>query len=227
MKFLKFIFPLLVFFLFSCENKELIQQNEQLKEQVSELKAKITEQNLMMSRMRQSDDKLMLLASKISGIKATISTNMGNIEIKFFPDKAPIQCFNFITRAECGYYDNTKFHRVIPGFMIQGGDINSKKDNKSLYGQGTTLVPVPHEFNDLKHKRGILSTARTEDLNAGAGSQFFILQKDAPWLDNQYTAFGEVTNGIDIVDKIASTKTIKPGDIPVNPVIVKTIRVYR
>ena len=117
----------------------------------------------MMSRMRQSDDKLMLLASKISGIKATISTNMGNIEIKFFPDKAPIQCFNFITRAECGYYDNTKFHRVIPGFMIQGGDPNTKTNNKSIYWQGGPIINVPNEFNDIKHKRGILSTARTSD----------------------------------------------------------------
>ena len=155
MKFLKFIFPLLVFFLFSCENKELIQQNEQLKEQVSELKAKITEQNSMMSRMRQSDDKLMLLASKISGIKATISTNMGNIEIEFFPEKAPLHCFNFITRAECGYYDNTKFHRVIKGFMIQGGDPTTKTNNVDLYGTGAPIVAIPHEFNDIKHKPGI------------------------------------------------------------------------
>lgn len=219
MKLALLLLPLLILFFISCENQELENQNKELKQQVSELKT-------MMSRMRESDDKLMFLASKINGIKARIVTNMGDIELNFFPEQAPIQCFNFITRAESGFYDNTQFHRVIKGFMIQGGDPNTKMPDKSIYGSGGPIVNVPNEFNEISHKRGILSTARTSDPNAGAGSQFFIMHRDNPGLDRQYTVFGEVTEGMDVVDKIATSKTNK-NDLPLKPVIVKTIEVYR
>jgi peptidyl-prolyl cis-trans isomerase B (cyclophilin B) len=210
---------LLLIFLFSCEKQsDLAPENQKLKEEVSHLKS-------MVSKMRASDDKLMFLAGKLSGIKARLKTDYGDIEVKFFPEEAPIQCFNFITRAESGYYDNTLFHRVVKGFMIQGGDPNTKTGNKATYGQGGPLVMVPHEFNDISHKRGILSTARTSNVNMGAGSQFFIMHADNPQLDRQYTVFGEVSKGMDVVDKIANMKTV--NQMAVNPAKIKTIEVYK
>lgn len=226
MKFIKFIMLMSGLFFISCSNSELAEQNSQLKEQVNNLKEQITQQKTIIERMRSSDDKLMFLASKLSGVKARIITNMGNIDLKFFPEEAPIQCFNFITRAECGFYDNTQFHRVMKDFMIQGGDPNTKTKNTSSYGTGGPIVNIPNEFNGISHKRGILSTARTPDPNAGAGSQFFIVHKDYPSLDGQYTVFGEVVKGMDVVDKIATTKTNK-NNLPLNPVIIKTIEVSR
>ncbi len=219
MKFIKVLLPLFLVILFACEKpKDLAPENKKLKEEITKLKS-------MMSKMRASDDKLMFLAGKLTRIKAQISTDYGNIELKFFPEEAPIQCFNFITRAESGYYDNTLFHRVIPGFMIQGGDPNTKTANKRSYGQGGPIASIPHEFNQIEHKRGILSTARTNDVNAGAGSQFFIMHGDNSGLDRKYTVFGEVTKGMDVVDKIVVLKTIR--DIAINPAKVKTIQVYR
>lgn len=214
-----FLFIVISFFLTACENQQVTEENKQLKEQITEL-------NSMMSRMRESDDKLMFLAAKIGNVKARIKTNYGDIEVKFFAEKAPLQCFNFITRAESGFYDGTLFHRVIQNFMIQGGDPNTKTANTATYGSGGPIVNIPNEFNDIHHKRGILSTARTSDVNAGAGSQFFIMHADNPGLNNQYTAFGEVTKGLDVVDKIASTKTTT-NDRPVSPVRITTIEVYR
>ncbi|MBN1408399.1 MAG: peptidylprolyl isomerase [Calditrichaceae bacterium] len=169
------------------------------------------------------------LASKIENVKAEIITSMGDIEVEFYPEKAPLHCFNFITRAECGYYDNTQFHRVIKGFMIQGGDANTKTDNVNLYGTGSPIVAIPHEFNDVKHTPGILSMARPGDESMGAGSQFFIMHADYPSLDGQYTVFGKVTNGMEVVDAIANVNTIQPGrlDRPEKPVRIKTIKVYR
>lgn len=217
---LLFIFILIIPFIFiSCENKELSDENQKLNEQVSELKS-------MMSRMRESDDKLLFLSAKINGIKARIKTNFGNIEVKFYPEIAPLQCFNFITRAESGFYDGTQFHRIIPGFMIQGGDPLTKGSDVSLYGSGGPIVSIPHEFSETDHKRGVLSTARTSDVNAGAGSQFFIMHADYPSLNKQYTAFGEVTKGMDIVDKIATTKTTA-NNRPIKPVKIVSIEVYK
>ncbi|MEJ2054347.1 MAG: peptidylprolyl isomerase [Calditrichaceae bacterium] len=209
-------------FLSSCKDKKLIEQNEKLKEQVKDLKQTV-------QLYRSSAKNFNFLASHMKNIHAEIITNMGNIELEFFPEKAPITCFNFITRAECGYYDNTKFHRVIKDFMIQGGDPNTKTNNVNTYGQGGPLIPIPHEFNDIKHVPGILSMARPGDVTMGAGSQFFIMHAEYPSLNGQYTAFGKVVNGMDVVDKIANVKTVQPKrlDRPVKPVIVKTIKVFR
>lgn len=218
MKYLLILIPLLLLTT-SCDTQKLKDENEQLKAQIKELKT-------TMSRMRTSDDKLLFLASKLKGIKARIVTNYGNIELKFFPEDAPLQCFSFITRSESGYYDGTLFHRVIKGFMIQGGDPITKTNQVEKYGTGGPIAMIPNEFNDIKHKRGILSTARTSDINAGAGSQFFIMHGDQPSLDHQYTAFGEVTKGMDVVDKIANSPTNK-RDRPLKDVRVKTIQVYR
>ncbi|OGJ92084.1 MAG: hypothetical protein A2268_05730 [Candidatus Raymondbacteria bacterium RifOxyA12_full_50_37] len=167
----------------------------------------------------------------MEGLKARIKTSEGDIEVKFFTNEAPLHCFNFITRAECGFYDNTQFHRVIPGFMIQGGDPNSKDADPANDGMGGPIVAIPHEFNSIKHVRGILSMARTGDVTAGAGSQFFVMHGDSPQLDNQYTVFGEVISGLEIVDKIATTPTNKTNprlrDHPIKPMVIKGIEIYR
>ena len=219
MKFLKIVLPLFMIILFACEKQlDLAPENEKLKEKVSNLES-------MISKMRMSDDKLLFLGSKLNGIKARFITDYGNIEVKFFPESASMQCFNFITRAESGYYNNTLFHRVVKGFMIQGGDPNTKTADKRSYGSGGPIAMIPHEFNERKHIRGILSTARTSEVNMGAGSQFFIMHGDNPGLDRQYTVFGEVTKGMDVVDKIADLKA--QNQMAINPAKIKTIQVYR
>ena len=149
---------------------------------------------------------------KMADTKAVIETKFGNIELKFFPDVAPNHVNNFIELAKKGFYDGTTFHRVIPGFMIQGGDPNSKNANKATHGTGGPGYTVKAEFSDKPHKRGTLSMARAADPNS-AGSQFFICVADAPFLNKQYTVFGEVVSGMDLVDKIVS----QPRDPRDNP----------
>ncbi len=134
---------------------------------------------------------------------ATIETKYGEINIKFFPDVALGHVNNFIKLAKDGFYDGTIFHRVIPGFMIQGGDPNTKGTNQTIYGMGGPGYTIKAEFNGKSHKRGILSMARSNDPHS-AGSQFFIVVKDSPFLDKQYTVFGEVVKGMEVVDKIVS-----------------------
>jgi cyclophilin family peptidyl-prolyl cis-trans isomerase len=140
---------------------------------------------------------------KMAETRAVIETKFGNIELKFFPDVAPNHVNNFIELAKKGFYDGTTFHRVIPGFMIQGGDPNSKEPNNSRLGMGGPGYTLKAEFNNRPHKRGTLSMARAADPDS-AGSQFFICVADAPFLDGQYTVFGEVVSGMDVVDKIVS-----------------------
>ena len=136
--------------------------------------------------------------------RATIKTKLGEMQIEFFPDVAPKHVENFLKLARSGFYDGTIFHRVIPGFMIQGGDPNTKDPNKEAeYGMGGPGWSVEAEFNDTPHKRGIVSMARSRDPNS-AGSQFFIMVEDAHHLDGQYTAFGRVVKGIGVADKIVS-----------------------
>jgi len=144
--------------------------------------------------------------------KAVIETKFGNIELKFFPDVAPNHVNNFTELAKKGFYDGTIFHRVIPGFMIQGGDPNSKSPDKSKHGMGGPGYTIKAEFNNMPHKRGILSAARSANPDS-AGSQFFICVADAPFLDRQYTVFGEVFSGMDAVDKIVN----QPRDPSDNP----------
>lgn len=144
--------------------------------------------------------------------RAVIETKSGNIELRFFPDVAPTHVNNFIELAKKGFYDGTIFHRVIPGFMIQGGDPNSKDSDKSRHGMGGPGYTVKAEFNDKPHKRGTLSMARSANPDS-AGAQFFICVADAPFLDRQYTAFGEVVSGMDVADKIVS----QPRDRRDNP----------
>lgn len=135
---------------------------------------------------------------------AIIKTNKGTIKLKFFPEVAPGHVENFKKLAKKGFYNGTIFHRVIPGFMIQGGDPNSKSEDKSSHGMGGPGYEINAEFSDKKHVRGIVSMARSQDPDS-AGSQFFICVKDSRFLDNQYTVFGEVSEGMDVVDEIVSS----------------------
>jgi peptidyl-prolyl cis-trans isomerase B (cyclophilin B) len=136
---------------------------------------------------------------------AIIKTKFGEMEIRFFPDLAPKHVENFITLAKSGFYNGTLFHRVIPGFMIQGGDPNTKDlEKKSQYGMGGPPgVRLKAEFNAKPHARGIVSMARSNHPDS-AGSQFFIVVKDSNFLDRQYTAFGEVIRGMEVADQIVS-----------------------
>jgi len=160
----------------------------------------------------QNDEKLVVL-----------HTNLGNITIEFFPDDAPNHVSNFIKLAETGFYDNTLFHRIIPGFMIQGGDPNTRNGNENTWGLGGPEQSLDAEFNNIKHKRGIVSMARSTHVDS-AGSQFFIVHKDKPnqpniedWtnLDEKYTVFGRIATqeSFDTLDKIAALET-KDKDIP-------------
>ena len=134
---------------------------------------------------------------------ANIETNFGKISFKLLPELAPETVRNFEKLAKSGFYDGTLFHRVIPGFMIQGGDPNTKTDNKGSWGMGGPGYNIKAEFSSRSHLRGIVSMARSQDPNS-AGSQFFIVTADSTFLDRQYTVFGEVTEGMNIVDKIVN-----------------------
>ena len=157
---------------------------------------------------------------------AIISTSYGKMEVKFFEGAAPKHVESFKTHAKNGYFNGTIFHRVIPGFMIQGGDPNTKGENKASYGTGgyaakyygigleddSTTWSLPAEFNNIKHTRGILSMARSNDPNSG-GSQFFICAANVPHLNGKYTVFGQVVDGLEIIDQIINL----PRDARDNP----------
>lgn len=134
---------------------------------------------------------------------AIIETNHGRIVFRLLPDSAPETVRNFLGLAESKFYDGTLFHRVIPGFMIQGGDPNTRNPEKNSWGTGGPGYTIKAEFNSRSHKRGIVSMARAADPDS-AGSQFFIVTADSAFLDGQYTVFGEVTEGMEVADKIVN-----------------------
>jgi dolichyl-diphosphooligosaccharide--protein glycosyltransferase len=143
---------------------------------------------------------------------ATIETTQGTIEMEFFPNAAPKHVANFIDLANRGFYNGTLFHRIVPNFVIQGGDPNTKGDDsdRNTWGQGGPDQNVQAEFNDIPHTRGIVSMARSNDPDS-AGSQFFIVlqeNQNTRSLDEQYTVFGRVIKGMDVVDKIAALQTV-------------------
>ena len=155
----------------------------------------------------------LLLTTVVSAQEiAVIETKFGKIEVEFFEDKAPGHVKNFKDLAKKGFYDGTIFHRVIPGFMVQGGDPNTKSADRSNHGMGGPGYSIKAEFNDTPHKRGILSMARSQDPNS-AGSQFYIVVKDSAFLDGQYTAFGKVLSGMTVADQIVNA----PRDRRDNP----------
>lgn len=153
-----------------------------------------------------------------------IQTRQGDIEIEFFSDVAPKHVENFKKLASSGFYDGTLFHRIVPGFVIQGGDpLTKSAAEKGRWGTGGPGWSVKAEFNKKAHSRGVLSMARAMDPNS-AGSQFFIVLKDSNFLDGQYTVFGRVTSGMNVVDKIAALKT-ETNDSPTDPEQAKLVKV--
>ena len=135
--------------------------------------------------------------------EVVIKTDFGSIKFSLLPELAPETVRNFSKLAGSGFYNGTLFHRVIPGFMIQGGDPNTKNPDKSMWGQGGPGYNLKAEFNSRSHLRGIVSMARSTDQDS-AGSQFFIVTGDRTFLDKQYTVFGEVTEGMEVADKIVN-----------------------
>ena len=151
---------------------------------------------------------------------AELHTSLGEIDLQFFPDIAPNHVRNFIDLSEKGFYNGSKFHRVIEGFVIQGGDPNTISGPRSSWGTGGSGKNVPAEFNSIHHARGILSMARSSDPNS-ASSQFFICVADVPSLDNKYTVFGKVTKGMDVVDKVVAAS--KGQENPAEPVKLEKV----
>jgi peptidyl-prolyl cis-trans isomerase B (cyclophilin B) len=155
---------------------------------------------------------------------AVIKTSEGEMVAEFWPDVAPKTVENFKKLARSGFYDGTAFHRVIKGFMIQGGDPLTKDESKqSRWGTGDPGYKIDAEFNKKSHERGVLSMARSQDPNS-AGSQFFICHGAPKFLDGQYTAFGKLIKGDDVLEKIATTKTL-PGDRPEKRMNVESIKI--
>ena len=155
---------------------------------------------------------------------AVIKTTAGEMVIEFWPDVAPKTVENFKKLAKSGFYDGTAFHRVIKGFMIQGGDPLTKDESKqSRWGTGDPGYKIDAEFNQKSHERGVLSMARSQDPNS-AGSQFFICHGNPKFLDRQYTAFGKLIKGDDVLEKLATTKTL-PGDRPEKRMNVESIKI--
>jgi peptidyl-prolyl cis-trans isomerase B (cyclophilin B) len=139
--------------------------------------------------------------------RAVLETKFGEIEIEFLTARAPGHVKNFTDLAAKGFYDGTTFHRVIPGFMIQGGDPNTKdpKGSRERHGTGGPGYTIKAEFNDTPHTRGVVSMARAQSPDS-AGCQFFIVVKDSHFLDNQYTVFGKVVKGMEAADQIVSAQ---------------------
>ena len=161
-------------------------------------------QNMIKANMTSSDN------------IAILKTSLGNIIIEFFPEAAPKHVNNFLNLSKTGFYDGTIFHRIVKDFVIQGGDPTTKNSTqKDRWGTGGPGYTIDAEFNDIPHERGIISMARTGDPNS-AGSQFFIVTKDARFLDNQYTVFGRVIDGMEIVDKIEDLTTNQSSDQPID-----------
>lgn len=140
------------------------------------------------------------------------NTNLGKIVFRLWPTVAPKHCEFFEARVAEGFYDGTAFHRCIANFMIQGGDPNSKNGPRASWGSGGHSVKVPAEFSKIPHERGVLSAARTSDPNSFSG-QFFICVAPSPWLNEQYTCFGEVVSGMEVADAIVAA----PQDAANNP----------
>ena len=157
--------------------------------------------------------------------QALIKTAYGEMKIAFWPDVAPKTVENFKKLAREGYYDGTAFHRIIKGFMVQGGCPNTKEGARGMPGTGGPGYQIKAEFNKKTHARGVISMARSSDPDS-AGSQFFIVHGDAKFLDGQYTAFGELVSGDDVLEKLAGVPTKGPErSTPVERVAIESIKI--
>lgn len=218
------ILTLLLIILTGCDGAAQTEELDRLREQVKTLETEAASSKQALERLQQ-------LSGYMQGMQARVSTTAGDIIIKFYPEVAPIHVLAFMSRAESGFYNETYFHRVIPEFMIQGGDPNTKNNNPMDDGLGGPMGAIPHEFSPISHKRGIVSMARVSEKSMGAGSQFFIMHADYPSLDNEYTVFGEVLSGMEVVDKIATAETNKTDprlqDRPLSPVKITSIEIFK
>ena len=152
---------------------------------------------------------------------------LGDITVELYPDKAPKTVENFISLVERNFYDGLIFHRVIKGFMIQGGGFDQSFDQKPAKSIKGEFMANGFMSNNIPHKRGVLSMARTSDPNS-ASSQFFVMHANSPHLDGQYAAFGKLTDGFDVLDKIADVRTgrfIYFSDVPVSPIVIESVEV--
>ena len=202
------------------DNNNNIQQNieNEVVEETNNME-KTNNEEITKSFINQPIEGYKDLVSKFN--KAIIKTNFGDIEVKFYTKESPITVNNFFNLAEMGFYNNTKFHRVIQDFMVQGGDPNSKDDNWENDGMGGPNYKFNDEFNEKKLVKGSFAMANSgQNTN---GSQFFIVTKEAtPWLDGMHTNFGYVTNGIEIIEKIDGVKT-NENDHPLDDIIIENI----
>ncbi|MCA9001168.1 MAG: peptidylprolyl isomerase [Planctomycetes bacterium] len=166
------------------------------------------------------------MTQDLTGTRVLVQTDAGDMTIEFFFDKAPGHVQNFVKLAKEGFYDGTRFHRVIPGFMIQGGDPNTKEGERNTWGTGGPGYQIKAEFNDVHHERGILSMARSQNPDS-AGSQFFVCHGEAGFLDGQYTVFGRLVEGFEALDAIAEGACIPGGEgsSPIEPVQVQSMKV--
>jgi peptidyl-prolyl cis-trans isomerase B (cyclophilin B) len=160
---------------------------------------------------------------------AVIKTSEGDMVVQFWTDAAPNTVENFKKLARSGFYDGTIFHRVVKGFMIQGGDPNSKDPGKeSSYGQGGPGYKIKAEFNDRSHQRGVISMARSSDPDS-AGSQFFICLASVPRLNHQYTTFGKLIKGDEVLEKIGDTSVTRSSSgensKPAKRVVIESIKI--
>jgi len=215
-----FLFCLSVLVLAGCTQKSANNTNEPLANQNTN-QSSVTQTTDLNSIIRQMGH-TNLLAKFDSAI---IKTNKGNITVEFYNNDSPLTVNNFLNLAQQGFYDGTKFHRVIKDFMIQGGDPLSKDDNPANDGTGGPDYRFNDEFNKHKLVRGSLAMA-----NSGPntnGSQFFIVTVDStPWLDGKHTNFGKVVEGMDVVNSIEATQT-GPGDRPLSDIVIKSIELIK
>ncbi len=164
------------------------------------------------------------MSTEKSNEVAVLKTSEGEMVVEFWPDVAPKTVENFKTLARKGFYDGTCFHRVIKGFMIQGGDPLTKDPNQeSVWGTGGPGYKVKAEFNERHHDRGVISMARSNDPDS-AGSQFFICHGNPRFLDRNYTAFGKLIKGDEVLEKIATTPT-HPQDRPNQRMAIESVRI--
>lgn len=205
-------------------DKEVVDKLNELRAQ-EPAKNSSEAQNQAQTKKQSESPKVKLadLAKEYNGV--VMKTNMGDIKIKLYTKESPLTVNNFLNLAQKGFYDGTKFHRVISNFMIQGGDPNSKDDNWADDGTGGPGYKFPDEFNDKKLVKGSLAMA-----NSGPntnGSQFFIVTAEAtPWLDGKHTNFGEVVSGLDVVMAIEAVKT-NERDHPLKDVTINSIELTK
>lgn len=206
------LLPLALLFLYGCGGKKAE------KSKVSDMKTETTEAPAQTAPQTTPPE------TPGSGDEvAVISTKFGDMVIEFYPDVAPNHVANFKKLAKSGFYDGCTFHRVIPNFMIQGGDPLSKDNDRSNDGKGGPGYSINAEFNARKHLRGTLSMARGQDPNS-ASSQFFICVASIPHLDGQYTIFGQVIKGLEVIDKIVNVPRDE-RDNPLDPVVMTKVSI--